>query len=180
MPGNVAHVAGGGRQPVSVVVTTLDNATTLERCLASVAWADEIVVLDSGSRDATLEIAKKYTQRIFSQPFAGYSAQKQRAIDLAAHDWVLLLDADEALGAGSRAAIETALENPRAAGFRLPRGGYALRLEAPLENFPSADAAADTARVNAAIERMVYEAPEQYLWVHKRFKTRPPGAPAVY
>ena len=63
---------------------------------------------------------------------------------------------------------------------RLPRGGYALRLEAPLENFPSADAAADTARVNATIERMVYEAPEQYLWVHKRFKTRPPGAPAVY
>ena len=63
---------------------------------------------------------------------------------------------------------------------RLARGGYALRLEAPLENFPSADVVADTARVNAAIERMVYEAPEQYLWVHKRFKTRPSGEPSVY
>ncbi|MHB8680368.1 MAG: LpxL/LpxP family Kdo(2)-lipid IV(A) lauroyl/palmitoleoyl acyltransferase [Rudaea sp.] len=63
---------------------------------------------------------------------------------------------------------------------REAHGGYAIRLEAPLENFPSADITADTARVNACIERMVREAPEQYLWVHKRFKTRPPGAPPVY
>ena len=64
---------------------------------------------------------------------------------------------------------------------RLPDGaGYALRLGAPLEGFPGTDAAADTARVNACIEQMVREAPEQYLWVHKRFKTRPPGAPAIY
>jgi len=64
---------------------------------------------------------------------------------------------------------------------RLPDGaGYALRLGAPLEGFPGTDAAADTARVNACIEQMVREAPEQYLWVHKRFKTRPPGAAAVY
>jgi len=63
---------------------------------------------------------------------------------------------------------------------RLPDGSYALRLEAPLESFPSDDAAADTERVNHAIERMVREAPEQYLWVHKRFKTRPEGEPDVY
>ncbi|NII12293.1 LpxL/LpxP family Kdo(2)-lipid IV(A) lauroyl/palmitoleoyl acyltransferase [Oleiagrimonas sp. C23AA] len=64
---------------------------------------------------------------------------------------------------------------------RLPgKGGYVLRLEAPLEPFPTGDARADTARVNRAIEQMVREAPEQYLWVHKRFKTRPPGAPKVY
>ncbi|MDC8013342.1 LpxL/LpxP family Kdo(2)-lipid IV(A) lauroyl/palmitoleoyl acyltransferase [Tahibacter soli] len=59
-------------------------------------------------------------------------------------------------------------------------GSYALRLEAPLEAFPSDDVVADTARVNAAIEAMVREAPSQYLWLHKRFKTRPPGAPNVY
>ncbi|HEY7871144.1 MAG TPA: LpxL/LpxP family Kdo(2)-lipid IV(A) lauroyl/palmitoleoyl acyltransferase [Rudaea sp.] len=63
---------------------------------------------------------------------------------------------------------------------REPRGGYTIRLEAPLENFPSADIAADTARVNACIERMVREAPAQYLWVHKRFKTRPQGAAPIY
>ncbi|HEX7326211.1 MAG TPA: LpxL/LpxP family Kdo(2)-lipid IV(A) lauroyl/palmitoleoyl acyltransferase [Rhodanobacteraceae bacterium] len=63
---------------------------------------------------------------------------------------------------------------------RTADGGYALRLEAPLENFPSDDVVADTTRVNAAIERMVREAPAQYLWAHKRFKTRPPGLPPVY
>ena len=60
------------------------------------------------------------------------------------------------------------------------RGGYTLRLEAPLADFPTADVAADTARVNACVERMVRDAPAQYLWIHKRFKTRPPGKPAVY
>ena len=63
---------------------------------------------------------------------------------------------------------------------RTAGGSYALRLETPLEDFPSDDVVADTARVNAAIERMVREAPPQYLWAHKRFKTRPAGMPAVY
>lgn len=64
---------------------------------------------------------------------------------------------------------------------RLPGdAGYAMRLGAPMDDFPSKDAALDTARVNAQIEQMVREAPEQYLWVHKRFKTRPPGEPKIY
>jgi len=64
---------------------------------------------------------------------------------------------------------------------RLPGNqGYALRLGAPLQGLPSADAEADTARVNLSIEQMVREAPEQYLWVHKRFKTRPEGSPPIY
>jgi KDO2-lipid IV(A) lauroyltransferase len=63
---------------------------------------------------------------------------------------------------------------------RLEHGGYAIRLEAPLDTFPTDDAVADTARLNAVIERMVREAPSQYLWLHKRFKTRPPGEAEVY
>ncbi len=64
---------------------------------------------------------------------------------------------------------------------RLPgQQGYALRLGAPLDGFPGNDALADTARVNTCIEQMVREAPEQYLWVHKRFKTRPAGEPPIY
>ena len=64
---------------------------------------------------------------------------------------------------------------------RLPDDtGYVMRLGAPLPDVPSKDAALDTAVVNAQIEQMVREAPEQYLWVHKRFKTRPPGAPRIY
>jgi KDO2-lipid IV(A) lauroyltransferase len=63
---------------------------------------------------------------------------------------------------------------------RLPAGGYALRLGAPLEDFPSPGVLADTTRVNACIEAMVRAAPAQYLWVHKRFKTRPGGGPDPY
>ncbi len=63
---------------------------------------------------------------------------------------------------------------------RLPEGGYALRLEAPLDNFPSDDVTHDTARINAMIERMASEAPSQYLWIHRRFKTRPAGEAAIY
>jgi glycosyltransferase involved in cell wall biosynthesis len=109
------------RERLSLVVTTLNNAATLERCLASAAWADEIVLLDSGSSDATLEIAARFGARVSSEPFKGYGAQKQSAIDKAAHDWILLLDADEALAEGARAQIEAALQAPRVAGFRLPR-----------------------------------------------------------
>jgi KDO2-lipid IV(A) lauroyltransferase len=63
---------------------------------------------------------------------------------------------------------------------RLDEGGYAIRLEAPLPDFPGEDVIVDTARVNHVIERMVREAPAQYLWMHKRFKTRPPGEAGVY
>lgn len=109
------------REKLSAVVTTFNNAATLERCLASIAWADDLVVLDSGSSDATLEIAARHRARIFSEPFRDYAPQKQSAIDKAAHDWVLLLDADEELTAPARAEIERALRDPGAAGFRLPR-----------------------------------------------------------
>ncbi len=63
---------------------------------------------------------------------------------------------------------------------RLPEGGYALRLEAPLADFPGNDVSADTARINAMIERMAREAPSQYLWIHRRFKSRPPGEAPLY
>ena len=109
------------REPLSAVVTTFNSGATLERCLASIGFADDLVVLDSGSTDATVEIAAKYKARVFVEPFKGYSEQKQSAIDKAAHAWVLLLDADEALTPGARAAIERALESPHVAGFRLPR-----------------------------------------------------------
>jgi len=109
------------REALSVVVTTLNNADTLDACLRSVAWADDIVVLDSGSSDATLAIAAHYGARIHAQPFAGYSAQKQAAIDLARHRWVLLLDSDESLPATSAAVLRQVLQAPRHAGYQLWR-----------------------------------------------------------
>ena len=59
-------------------------------------------------------------------------------------------------------------------------GGYVLRIDAPWDNFPTEDAAADTRRMNEYIEKRVSEMPEQYFWMHKRFKTRPPGEPRFY
>ncbi|MBB3227786.1 glycosyltransferase involved in cell wall biosynthesis [Luteibacter sp. Sphag1AF] len=109
------------REPLSVVVTTLDNEDTLDACLASVRWADEIVVLDSGSTDRTESIARSYGAVFRVQPFAGYSAQKQAAIDLATHRWVLLLDSDEALPALAADVVREALVAPQVAGFKLWR-----------------------------------------------------------
>ncbi len=109
-------------EPLSVVVTTLDNGATLERCLASVAGlAAEIVVLDSGSHDDTEAIAQRHGARFLIEPFKGYGPQKAAAIAHAHHDWVLLLDADEALTADARGAIARTLEAPAHAGYTLPR-----------------------------------------------------------
>ncbi|MFC5436324.1 glycosyltransferase family 2 protein [Rhodanobacter umsongensis] len=110
-----------GREPLSVVVTTHNNAATLDACLRSVSWADEMVVLDSGSTDATLAIAAHYGARIHSQPFAGYSAQKQAAIDLASHRWVLLLDSDESIAPPAAALLQQVLAMPAHAGYQLWR-----------------------------------------------------------
>ena len=109
------------RQPLSAVVTTFNNAGTLDDCLASLAFCDEIVLLDSNSSDATRDIAEARGARIFVEPFKGYGLQKQSAIDKAAHDWILLLDADETLTDAGRQTIEQELQQPRAVGFRLPR-----------------------------------------------------------
>jgi len=90
-------MAGNLRPKISLVVITKDEEPNIERCLKSVPWADDIVVLDSGSRDRTVEIATRMGARSFVEPWRGYRAQKQRAVELARYDWILSLDADEAL-----------------------------------------------------------------------------------
>lgn len=109
------------RPALSAVVTTFNSARTLPACLASLGFCDEIVVLDSGSTDATADIACRHRARLLSEPFKGYSAQKQSAIDHASHDWVLLLDSDEWLAAAVAPRIEQALASAQHAGYRLPR-----------------------------------------------------------
>jgi glycosyltransferase involved in cell wall biosynthesis len=107
---------------LSVFVTTLNNGETLRQCLQSVCFADEIVLLDSFSDDQTLAIARGFGCRIEQQAFAGYGPQKQAALDLTRHRWVLLLDADEALSRGAQEQIRELLAGaPQAAGYSLPR-----------------------------------------------------------
>lgn len=108
--------------PLSLVVTTLNNAQTLSKCLESVAWADEIVVLDSFSSDDTCEIARAHGARVIQHAFQGYAKQKQMAIDAATHDWVLLLDADEALSVEVGEEIRDLMATtPSADAYTLPR-----------------------------------------------------------
>ena len=81
---------------LSVVIITLDEADDLPRCLHSVEWADEIVVVDSGSTDDTPELCRAHPKvRLVEQAFLGYGPQKRFAVAQASHDWILSLDADE-------------------------------------------------------------------------------------
>jgi glycosyltransferase involved in cell wall biosynthesis len=106
---------------LSGVVTTFNNAATLEACLASLSACDEIIVLDSRSTDDSRAIAERHGARVFIEDFKGYGRQKQSAVDKAGNDWVLLLDADERLAPGSAERIAAALRAPGVDGFRLPR-----------------------------------------------------------
>lgn len=100
----------------------MDEEANIGRTLASVGWADEIVLVDSGSKDRTREIAQEHGARVIVEPWRGYVAQKQYAIDLCTKDWVLLLDADEEISPGLAGEIRTAINDPKAAnGYWLPR-----------------------------------------------------------
>ncbi|HHO70514.1 MAG TPA: glycosyltransferase family 2 protein [Halothiobacillus sp.] len=99
---------------LSVCIITLNEEDRLERCLKSVqGLADEIIVFDSGSTDATVEIARRYTDKVWVTDWPGYGAQKQRALEQARMEWVLVLDADEELDATLRQAIARLLEQPQ-------------------------------------------------------------------
>lgn len=108
---------------LSVILITKNEAERLPRCLESVrSIADEIVVLDSGSTDATLEIARRYTDKVYSRPdWPGFGPQKNRALDMASGDWVLSLDADEWLTPELATEIQTALQAPVAEVYEIPR-----------------------------------------------------------
>lgn len=109
------------RQPLSVAIITLNAAAQLEACLQSVRFADEVVVVDSGSTDGTPALAERHGARVIHQNWLGFGPQKQFAVEAARHDWVLCLDADERVTPALRAAMENALENPSTAAFRFPR-----------------------------------------------------------
>ena len=105
----------GNRPALSAVVITRDAGRHLAATLASLAFCTERLVLDSGSTDDTLAIAHAAGARVEHQPFLGYGPQKRRAVELAAHDWILSLDADEVLDDEAEAAVQALdLADPRA------------------------------------------------------------------
>lgn len=117
----LAECGMGQTPPISAVVTSFNSAITLEACLRSLAFCDEVLVLDSGSTDGSRELAASLGARVHEQPFLGYAAQKQSAVDRAAHDWVLLLDSDEWLGDEAPSLVRAAVAANGPCAYRLPR-----------------------------------------------------------
>jgi glycosyltransferase involved in cell wall biosynthesis len=112
------------RSTLSVAIITLNEADNLPRTLASVRFADEIVVVDSGSTDRTVEIASSFGAKVFSETWKGFALQKNFAIDQCVGTWVLSLDADEELTNELQAEIRAMLDAdsqiaPQVDGYRL-------------------------------------------------------------
>ena len=108
--------------PVSVTVITFNEAENIDACLASVSWADDVLVVDSGSTDGTPERAVAAGARVIRRDWPGYAAQKNFAAGEARHDWILSVDADERVTPELAAEVRAALaaSNPPP-GFRIPR-----------------------------------------------------------
>jgi glycosyltransferase involved in cell wall biosynthesis len=107
--------------PLSVTLITRDAAGQLADCLASVAFADEIVVVDSGSSDDTVELARHRGARVLQHEWLGFGPQKQFAVEAASHDWVLCVDADERVSPELREQIVSELKAPRGFVYAIPR-----------------------------------------------------------
>ncbi len=107
---------------LSVIIIAKNEAGAIRNCLESVAWADEIVVLDSGSSDETVAICREYGAIVQITDWPGFGPQKNRALNLASSDWILSLDADERITPELRREIETAMASPdKYNAFRIPR-----------------------------------------------------------
>jgi len=105
---------------LSVIVIAKNEALNIQRCLESVAFADEVVVLDSGSTDNTVELARTMSAKVHETDWAGYGVQKQRALDLATHEWVLNLDADEYVDERLKTVILQSMQRADIDGYRIP------------------------------------------------------------
>lgn len=115
------------RPKLSVAIITLNEEAVIRRTLDSVKWADEIVVVDSGSTDKTVEICREYTDRVIYQEWPGFAKQKNSAIDRTSGDWVLSLDADEPVEPELGKEIRSIISSSSALdGYYLPRKTFFL------------------------------------------------------
>lgn len=96
--------------PVSVYVLTSNNRRTIEKCLKSLHWAEELVIVDSNSTDGTYEISEQYTDKVYRREWTGHCDQYQYAADLTTKDWIMFVDADEEIPPELAEEIRTKLE----------------------------------------------------------------------
>lgn len=107
---------------LSVIIITKNEASNIAACLQSVSFADELIVLDSGSTDGTVEIAASLGAKVSqTTDWPGFGIQKNRALELATGDWVLSLDADERVTPALAQAIQAAMAKPQADAYRIAR-----------------------------------------------------------
>jgi glycosyltransferase involved in cell wall biosynthesis len=109
---------------ISAAIITLNEEENIRPALDSVSWADEIVVVDSGSKDKTKEIAREMGARVIEHEWLGFGRQKQLAVENCSHDWIFSLDADETVSAELRVEIESLKSKPSsmlADGYLVPR-----------------------------------------------------------
>ena len=112
---------------VSVTIISLNEAEHIAAAIDSAAWADEIVVVDAGSRDGTADIARAKGARVAERAWTGYVDQKNHAASLASHDWIFSLDADERITPALAAEIQALLAtDPPLHGYRAPRVAFHL------------------------------------------------------
>ena len=112
---------------VSATIITLDEAAHIAAAIESVAWADEVIVVDAGSRDETVAIARAQGARVVARDWTGYVDQKNYAASLASSDWIFSLDADERVTPALAAEIRTLLASePPERGYRVPRVTFHL------------------------------------------------------
>jgi glycosyltransferase involved in cell wall biosynthesis len=111
---------------LSAAIITKNEEKNIKRCLESIQWADEIVVVDSGSTDKTVGICKDYGCRIEISEWLGFAKTKHKAVDLCSNYWVLVLDADEEITGSLKDKILTTLENPSHSGYRIKRESFYL------------------------------------------------------
>jgi glycosyltransferase involved in cell wall biosynthesis len=106
---------------ISVAIIAKDEERNIERCLRSVQWADEVLVVDTGSTDKTIEICRTLGCRVLISEWLGFGKTKQHAVNAASFDWILSLDADEEVSVELREQIRNVLDSD------LPYRGYRLR-----------------------------------------------------
>lgn len=113
---------------VSALVLAHNEEEKIGRCLKSLSWADEIILVDAESQDKTAQIARGYTQRVYSHPWDGFVAQRNWALKQAQHQWVLFLDADEVISSRLRKELEALKDKGIGdySGFEIPRKSFYL------------------------------------------------------
>ena len=113
---------------LSVVVTTKNEEKRIKACLESVKWADEIIILDNGSTDQTLEIAKKYSNKIFKYQNLDFSSWRNKGVEKAENQWVLYVDPDERVLSDLRQEIEDLIGQNECSAYAFSRKNIIFRI----------------------------------------------------